>query len=174
MSITVSRTVATRSNPEPRESSPRARITSLPPLILSSHLRLGITSCLFPLGFPLTVSVTHLTMGCIVPVKAIRHDFITIIIFDREYEPASCYFPPLELKYPKLSLPFRFAIYCVCYSPYHAFRGSSQFFPVIPSHLFYLARKTNDALDIVCTAHLIIFIIFVGDLGSVVVKALRY
>ena len=126
MSITVSRTVATLPNPEPRESSPRARITSLSPLILSFHLRLGIPNCLFPLGFQLTVSVTHLTVGFIVPVKAVRHDLITIIIFGKEYETASCYFLPLRLKYPRLSLPFRFAIYCIYYSSYHAFHDSSQ------------------------------------------------
>ena len=76
MSITFSRTVATRSNREPREPSPRARITSLSPLILSSHLRLGIPMCLFSLVLPLTVYVTHFTMGLIVPVKAVRHYYI--------------------------------------------------------------------------------------------------
>jgi len=76
VSITVSRTFATRSNPEPRESSPRAGNNSLSPLILSSHLRLGIPSCLFSLGFPLTVSATYLTMSLIAPVKAIRHYYI--------------------------------------------------------------------------------------------------
>jgi hypothetical protein len=166
MSITVSMTVVTRSNPEPRESSPRARITSLSPLILvlSSHLHSGVPSCLFPLGFPLAVSVTHLTMGFIVPVKAIRYDLITIFIFGKEYRPASYYFLPLGLKYPKLPLPFRFAFYCVCYLSYHAFRGPSQFFPVISSLLVYLARKNNETLDIVCTAHLMVPLIFVGQI----------
>jgi hypothetical protein len=62
------------------------------------------------------MSITHLTVGFIVRIKAIRHDLISIIIFGKEYESASCYFQPLALKYPKFPLPLRFAIYFVCYS----------------------------------------------------------
>jgi hypothetical protein len=85
-------------------------ISILPPLVLSSHLRLGIPSGPSLRVFYLLCFYTSRHAFC-TPCQCHPHTWITIIVFGNEYEPACCEFLPLGPKYRKLYLPFRFPIY---------------------------------------------------------------
>jgi len=82
-------------NPEVHYCSHKLSIQSMPPhpiswisiLILSSHLRLGLVSALFPSGFPTKTLYAHLLYPVCATCSAhliILH-FISLIIFGKEY-----------------------------------------------------------------------------------------
>jgi len=104
--------------PEPQEWNLHPHILCLlrPILKLSSHLRLGLASCLFPPSFPTKIFYEFLVsiLRATCPTHLIFLDFITLLVFDEEYglwssshiflhpSVTSCFFGP---RIPHVSLP---------------------------------------------------------------------
>jgi len=89
-SLPYSQEPVTCSYPEPEQSSPRSRFLLLDdPLDVtpSSHLGLGLSSGLFPSGFPTKNPYTalHSLLRATCPALLILLDFIPRIIFSEEH-----------------------------------------------------------------------------------------
>ena len=92
-SLPHSKSPATCSYPEPYQSSwcPHLPTSWSFILILCCHLRLGLSSCLFPLGFPTKTQYTSLLSLIHVtrPFNLILLDFITRTILGEQYRSLS-------------------------------------------------------------------------------------
>ena len=90
-SLPQSQVRATCPYPEPDRSSPYPHIQLPEDVLISSHLRLGLTSGLFPSGFPYKPSYTPLLspIRTTCPAHLILLDFITRTILGEEYRSLS-------------------------------------------------------------------------------------